>query len=374
VTDTGIIDFGIGQPEDRILPRELLREAAQHALAGPGNDYLQYGPEQGARSLRDALAGFLSRHYGHEVSPDELLVTNGASHGLDLVLSRYTRPGDVVVVEAPTYFFGLDVLHGRYVRLVSVPVDEEGLDTGALRTVIEREKPALIYTIPVFHNPTGVSLSDARRRQLVELAEAYRIPVVADEVYQLTAEPDRLLPPLRRYDPRQVLSLGSFSKILGPGVRLGWIECTTGHVAKLRDDGVLRSGGGASPMTGAIVETAIRRGLQDQFLATVRDIYDRRRRCACEALRRYLPEGVRVTYPDGGYYVWLELPAGTDPRAVRVDALAAGVGFRPGHIFSIDGSFASCLRLCFTYYPEEVLVTGIVRLAKVITSHLPRCS
>lgn len=368
---THVIDLGIGQPEDAILPRRSLREAADVALAGPDNEYLQYGPEQGAASVREMLAGFLSAYYGYRVDAGNLLVTNGASHGLDLVLARYTRPGDVVAIEAPSYFFGLDILRDRGVRLVPVPVDGDGLDVGRLQEVLEQHRPKLVYTIPVFHNPTGVTLSNPRRRGLVDLAEEYRTTVVADEVYQLTAEPGRVPPPLRHGGSGQVLSLGSFSKILGPGVRLGWVEGPPDRLAHLADDPVLRSGGGASPMTAAIVESMIRLGRQDEFLDAIRGVYRDRRVNAVAVLRRHLPDAVRAWYPDGGYYVWIELPAGVDAEAVRADALAAGVGYRPGQSFSVDGSFRNCLRLCFTYYPEDVFAAAAERLAKVFSAHLP---
>jgi len=364
--DADVIDLGIGQPQDTILPRELLRRAAMDALERPDNSYLQYGPEEGAPSVREALAEFLSRHYARPVPAADLLITNGASHGLDLILSRYTRPGDPVVIEAPTYFFGLDVLRDRGVRLLPVPVDGDGLDTDALAEVLRRERPAFIYTIPVFHNPTGVTLSPARRARLVELAAAYDVPIVADEVYQLVVEDGQAPAMLREYDADHVLSLGSFSKILGPGVRLGWIECAPRHVTALRDDGVLRSGGGASPMTARIVETAIRNGLQDEFLTTIRGIYDQRRRHAIAVLSRILPDEVTVIYPEGGYYIWLELPPHVDTRMVREEALAAGVDYRPGAIFAVDRSFDHCLRVCFAYYEEQRLTVALERLAKVL--------
>ncbi|GAA3305295.1 PLP-dependent aminotransferase family protein [Dactylosporangium vinaceum] len=366
---TEIIDLGIGQPQDAVLPREALRQAAAAALAGPDQPYLQYGPEQGMPSLLQTLAAFLTRHYGHPVDPATLLITNGASHGLDLVLARCTRPGDTVVVESPSYFFGLDVLRQRGVRPVAVPVDGDGMRVDDLERVLQTHEPALVYTIPVLHNPTGVTLSGPRRARLRELADRHHVPIVADEVYQLTATPDRVPPPLRRDPAPHVLSLGSFAKILGPGVRLGWIEAEPDRIAHLADDAVLRSGGGASPMTGAIVEAAIRLGLQDRFLDAIREVYDNRRRCAETTLRRTLPDRIRVRYPRGGYYVWLELPGHADPAAVRADARAAGVDYRPGEIFSVDGSLTNCLRLCFTYYPEDTLVPALERLAKVLSAH-----
>ena len=172
-------------------------------------------------------------------------------------------------------------------------------------------------------------------------------------------------------DHERVVSLGSFSKILGPGVRLGWIECSPRHLAMLRDDGVLRSGGGASPMTGAIVTAAIQTGIQDEFLTRIRAVYDQRRRHAVAELSRNLPGQIRVRYPDGGYYIWLELPPGIDTGRLHAEAVAAGVGFRPGTIFSVDGAFANCLRLCFVYYDEEHLTVAVERLAKVLASRLP---
>lgn len=362
-----LIDLGVGQPEKAILPRELLRGAAASALAVADNGCLQYGPEDGSPSLREALAGFLTRQYGRVVQADELLVTNGASHGLDLVLGCFTAPGDTVVVEAPTYFLGLDVLRDRKVRLVPVPVDAAGLDTDALAALVHRESPRLVYTIPVFHNPTGMTMPPTRRRHLTALAAEHDFLVAADEVYQLVTDPSRVPGPVRCHDRERVLSLGSFSKILGPGVRLGWVEGPPRLLARLRDNGVLRSGGGASPMTSAIVAEAIRSGRQEQFLTELRAVYDRRRRHAVALLSATLPPQVRVTYPDGGYYVWLELP-GVDAAALRAEAVAAGVDFRPGPVFSVDGSFTSCLRICFTYHDEERLTTGIERLTRVIGS------
>ncbi|MEV0006243.1 PLP-dependent aminotransferase family protein [Micromonospora sp. NPDC050980] len=360
------IDLGIGQPEDAVLPRALLRRAAEHRLSLPDNSYLQYGPEEGSASLRAALSEFLTRHYGTAVHARELLLTSGASHALDLILASRTSPGDLVMVETPTYFFGLDILRSRRLRIVPVPMDAEGLDVAALERMLHEEVPKLLYTIPVFHNPTGVTLSPRRRVRLVELAEEYGFPIVADEVYQLVAEPDRVPPPLRVQGGARILSLGSFSKILGPGLRIGWIECDAHQVGRLREDAVLRSGGGVSPMTGALVESALTLGLQDEFLVRIRQLYERRRRHMIGLLSRLLPEGVTMRMPEGGYYVWLQLPEDVDAAALVGRALAAGVGFRPGGIFTPDGSLANCLRICFTYYEEALLTTAVERLVPVL--------
>jgi 2-aminoadipate transaminase len=365
-----LVDLGIGQPDDSLLPRELLGELAAAALAKSTSSRLQYAPEEGAESLREALADFLTLHYGRLVKADELVMTSGASHALDLVLAWYTRPGDAVAVEAPTYFLGLHVLRQRGVRLVPVPVDEHGIDADRLEEVLQRHHPRLLYLIPTFQNPTGMTLTSERRARVAALSAEYGCIVVADEVYQLTASPDRVPETMRAHAGGNVMSLGSFSKILAPGIRLGWIECAASCVQTLRKDGVLRSGGGVSPMTGIIIESALRNGVQEQLLSAFRAAYDRRRRHALDSLDRLLPVEISYRRPAGGYYVWLQLPSSLDMRAVHAEAARHGVGFRPGPLFSIDGSFEDCLRLCFAYYDEDRLAVGIGRLTDILRSRL----
>ena len=361
-----MIDLGIGEPNPSSLPLKELRQASAHRLGLQDTSCLQYGPEEGSLSFREALAGFLSRHYKSPVRAEELLITAGASHALDLILSRLCEPGDVVWIEDPTYFFALDVFRDRDVRLVAILTDDQGLDLQAVERRLAIGAPRLLYTIPVFHNPLGVTLSSLRRRRLLELARQQGFLVVADEVYQLTGDPLLTPPPLRTVDSEVVLSLGSFSKILGPGVRLGWIEGPPALLARLRDAGVLRSGGGVSPVMAAVLESAIRLGLQDAHLSRIRALYARQRAHAISLLRRSLPPEVRFTAPDGGYYVWLVLPGHVDTTALAEEAAKLGVAFRPGPVFSLQQRFANCLRLCFTYYDEATFTTAIERLASLL--------
>jgi DNA-binding transcriptional MocR family regulator len=361
-----VIDLGVGQPDPAILPLARLRAAAAHALAGPGAASLQYGPEQGSPVLRGSLADLLSRHTGTPVEPAELLITAGASHGLDLVVERFAAPGATIFVEDPSYFFAFDVLRSRGARLVPVPTDRDGLDVEALERMLQVEVPAFVYTVPVFHNPTGVTLTGSRRRRLVELAQEYGFLVVADEVYQLLGQPGREPAPLRTFDAERVLSLGSFSKILGPGVRLGWIECTASRLARLVDNGVLRSGGGVSPIASAIVHSAISLGIQDEYLAEIRAVYERRRRHVVRLLDGSLTADFQVMPATGGLYVWLRLPEGLDATGLAAPAEAAGVRFRPGPVFSCAGNFPNYLRICVAPYDESRLTVAVQRLSRVL--------
>ncbi|MFG1698436.1 PLP-dependent aminotransferase family protein [Nonomuraea sp. NPDC049309] len=370
MTGAHVIDLGIGEPQPRLLPLDSFRQAAAHRLALPGNDYLQYAPEQGWGSLRGEIARFLTGWTPHPVEPDELLITAGASHGLDLVLSRCTRPGDTIVVEDPTYFFALEVFRDRGLRVLGVPIDGDGLDVDALDELLSTERPRLLYTVPVCNNPTGVTLSPGRRARLAGLAARHDLLIVADEVYHLLGDAGPAVPSLRAAAPDRVLSLGSFSKIFAPGLRLGWIHASRERLAHLLQDGELRSAGGASPVAGAVMESALALGLQDRFLKEIRELYAARRRHMVRLLAATLPPEVTFEPPDGGYYVWLRLPGHVDTAALLPAAAQAGVAYRPGSLCSWRGGHACCMRLCFVHYDEPDLTEGCERLAAFLRAHL----
>lgn len=367
------VDLSIGAPEDAILPLDAFRAAALHRLSQPSKCCLQYGPEQGASSFRDGLARFLSRQYGTAVSANRLLITAGASHAFDLILKKLTAPGDVVYVEDPTYFLALDILRDRGLTLVPIPTDDDGMDVAELERHLRHSRPALVYTIPAFQNPTGTILSESRRRRLVELANEYDFLVVADEVYHLLAT-ECAIAPLSSYDPYRVLSLGSFSKIFGPGLRIGWIECNPEHIGLLVSCGMLKSGGGVSPVTSAILESALELHIQDQCLKDLQLLYDRRRRFMIQYLKYALPAPAYFLPPRGGYFVWVSLPAGVDLASLRAEALTRHIDFTPGPLFSCCGHFQNCLRLCYTFYDESRLAFACQQLKLLLDRHLATCA
>lgn len=366
---TDIVDLGIGQPGHALLPTELLAQASSHCLGKGDPAVLQYGAQRGSGPFRDALAQMLCRHYQTAVSADDLFVSTGASQGLDLICARLTQPNDTILVEDPTYFLALYVLRDHGLNIVGVPVDEHGMVVDALDEAIERHQPTLIYTIPAFHNPCAVTMPHARRQRLVEITAKRRVTVVADEVYQLLhfGKPPPL--PLTCYpDADHVLSLGSFSKILAPGLRLGWVHGPKSRLKMLARTGYLVSGGGLNPFTSAVVHSAIELGLQEHHLERVRGIYATRSEALCEALRSRLGDAVSFTEPQGGYFVWLRFAEGVDATEVLAAARAHKVGFRAGVDCSCSQQMKRCARLSFAYYDVEALEAGVERLAAALAS------
>lgn len=363
----GVIDFGVGQPANAILPLALLQEAATHRFAQGDPALLQYGPEEGDGYFNRALADFLHEEYGEAVPPEGLFITNGISQALDLVCTLLTKPGDLILVEEPTYFLVFRIFQNHGLRVLSIPVDEAGLDLERLEATVRRERPALLYTIPTFQNPTSYTLSLARREAVVALSRQYNFWVVADEVYQMLHYTER--PPVsfgHYVDRGPVLSLGTFSKILAPGLRLGWIQATPAVVEQFVDSGIVRSGGGLNPLASGVVRSALELGIQAHYLAWLRNLYRERVALLDQALRTYLPPWVEYTTPTGGYFFWLKLPKGMDSQALLPKAEAHQVGFRPGNKFSTTGTLANYLRLSFAYYDSAQLVEGAERLGKVI--------
>ncbi|RIH88813.1 PLP-dependent aminotransferase family protein [Calidithermus roseus] len=357
----GFIDLGVGHPGLELLPLEALRQASQALFAQSEPHFLQYGAEGGDPELRRELAHFLTRHYGTLVEPQRLFISGGISQALDLLCAALTQPGQSVLVEDPTYFLALSIFRERNLRVVGVPRG----DFEALEAALHTHRPVLYYTVPTFHNPTGASLSHQERQKLLQLAEEHGLWVVADEVYHLLSYGSPPPPPLGTLASERVISLGSFSKILAPGLRLGWVQAAPSLLERLERGGVVQSGGGLNPFVGRVVAQAMAMGLQETHLQQLRGVYSRRLAALLEALKAArLP--VQIQPPQGGYFVWLELPPEQDASRLLQQAREEGVAFQPGMRFSPSGSFRNALRLCFAHYPEEGLLEGVRRLERAM--------
>ena len=363
----GVTDFGIGQPQDAILPLEILRKAADKELSKGELYPLQYGCEYGDGYLRLALAEFLSDAYGIPVDPEPLFITNGNSQAIDLVCTIFAKPGDTVFVEEPSYFLALDVFRNHHLNIVGIPVDSDGLIVEALEEALKTHRPVFLYTIPAFQNPTGFTLSEARRQRLVELSQQHNFLIVADEVYQLlnyTITPPK---PMAVYiESGSVLSLGTFSKILAPGLRLGWIQASQGLINKLGSTGYVISGGGLNPFTGAIARTVIEAGWQQEYLQQLHQIYQQRIEVMDSGLRQHFPAYIEYVKPGGGYFFWLRFPEQIDTNAFLAPAEQLKVGFRPGSKFSAQGRLRNYMRLSFSFFGVAEIVRGIETLAQVV--------
>ncbi|MDX1380176.1 MAG: PLP-dependent aminotransferase family protein [Xanthomonadales bacterium] len=367
----GTVNFGVGQPSADLLPASLVRQAADAFLehAGPGE--LNYGERQGDASFRAALAGFLSSEYAAPVTAGSLFVSTGSSQALDYVCARFTQPGDTVVVEEPSYFLAFQIFRDHGLRILPVPTDADGMVVAALEEVLTRTRPALLYTIPSFHNPGGQSLSAGRRRRIAQLSREHDFVVAADEVYQLLWY-ERPPPPAMGtlLEAGNILSLGSFSKIMAPGLRLGWIQAAPALMEVLVDSGAVNSGGSMNQFTSIVMREAIEQGLQAAFLQRLRTTYARRVEAMDTALREQVGDRARWLRPGGGYFYWLELDESVDTAALREHAARFEVGFQPGVNFSSRGALRNCLRLSFAHYPEDEIRDGVGRLARLFDEAL----
>ena len=363
----GMIDLGIGQPGMSLLPLASLAQAAEHCLTQDNPYILAYGAEQGNWYFRNALAGFLSEQYKFSVDPDYLFTTTGASQGLDFICRLFTRPGDTVFVEKPTYSLALEILADHRLNAVGLPMDEDGLIIEALEEELVHARPAFLYTIPTFHNPSGRTLAAARREKLVQVSRDYEFMIVADEVYHLLSYTTTPPPPIAKYTAsKTILSLGSFSKILAPGLRLGWIQTHPDLMDRLIRNGLIYSGGGLNPFTSAIVQSVIELGLQQEQLKHLRSVYSQRMHALNSALRENLPDSVSFDEPGGGFFTWLRLPEGVDSEKLLSEANKLNVSFPPGSNFSPARDLKNYLRLSCAYYEESELKEAAVRLSTVI--------
>lgn len=362
-----MIDFGVGQPDFSILPLEIVRRATRQRLAEGDTTLLNYGHEQGDGYFRRALAVFLSQGYGLPVTADSLLVTGGASQALDLLCTLYTKPGDVIFVEEPTYFIALRIFADHGLRVVGIPVDDHGLRVDLLEEALARHRPALLYTIPVFQNPTGVTLSPDRRERLLALARDHDFLIVADEVYQLLHMGAPPPPPMAAsVDQGPIISVGSFSKILAPGLRLGWLQAAPPVIARVVEGGLIYSGGSLNHFTSNIVRVILDEGDQARYLADLRSLFQARIARLDQALTHELGDLVRYTTPTGGYFFWLEFPETMDTTVLQTAAQEVQVGFQPGRNFSSNGGLQNFMRLSFAFYNADKLEEGAARLGRLL--------
>jgi 2-aminoadipate transaminase len=361
----GWIDFGIGQPQTGLLPLEYLAKAATHQFKRKDHTILQYGIQQGNGGLRISLAKFLSTQYGAAVDPGHLFITAGISQALDLICALRTSPGDTIIVEEPSYFLALRIFADYGLKIIGTPIDENGLIIEKLEEKLLKYNPIFIYTIPTFHNPTGVTLPANRREQLISLSEKYDFFIVADEVYQMLAYTSTPPQPMTYYDTsKRVFSLGSFSKILAPGLRLGWIHTKPSLMKSLISCGYLDSGGGLNPFVSSIVTSIIELGLQKDYLNFLKKTYHKRMVVLSQAMRKYTP-ALKFTAPHGGYFIWSCLSEENDTESLLTKAHKHQVSFQTGIKFSSSKGLKNYLRFSFAYYDEEVLVEGVKRFSRI---------
>jgi len=357
------LDSGYASPE--ILPD--LRAAASSALDGHRSEALQYGPPFGLPRLREWIASFV-RDDGVDVEPDGVLIVNGAKNGLELVCRTMLDEGDAVVVTAPTYFTALPILRSFEVELIEVAQDGEGLDVRALQTVLRRRvrdgkaPPKFVYDVPDFHNPTGITMSRRRREDLVAAAESAGVAIVEDTPYRWLRYGGTSEPSLRELDSSEnVIALGTFSKLLAPGLRIGWVlgpQSLLDRMARLKGDG------GSCPLTQRIIYEFVKDGALEAHLRRARSLYTSHRDAMVSALSRELPEAA-FTVPLGGYYLWLRFPDGVDGSELAAAAYERGVSIIGGDPFYASAGLRPNphVRLAFSKSTPREIDEGVRLLA-----------
>jgi len=363
----GTINLGIGQPSAALLPVDLLQEASESFLSEAHPLELNYGVLAGDERFLESLAGYLGEEYHTTVRPESLFVTGGSSQALDLVSTVFCKSGDTVFVEEPSYFLAFQIFRDHGLNVVSVPTDEDGVSIDALEALLADHDPAFIYIIPSYHNPGGHCLSAERRARLVELSQRHGFLIVADEVYQLLHYFDEPPPAFgTMIESDTVLSLGSFSKILAPAMRLGWIQTGPRLRERILENGFVNSGGSISHYSSHIVRHAIDLGVLRAHVEKLRYTYRNRVEAMQNSLETQFGDLATWRRPDGGYFFWIRLAGDVDTATLRDRARELQAGFQAGSVFSNTGNLRNFLRLSFAHYDEGDIRTGIARLRRVL--------
>lgn len=360
-----IISLCAGLPSPDHLPIDLLRQIQDQVLAEAGRAVLLHSPTEGVTALREAACGYLAAR-GIRCEVPEVLITSGSQQGLDLVVRTFLDPGDLVVVEEPSYFGALQVFRNAQIRLLGVPVDSEGMRTDLLEPLLERWRPRLIYTLPTFQNPSGALLNAERRRRLLELAARYQVPVLEDDPYFDLRYEGRPVPPLKAMDPGgYVLYLSSFSKVLFPGLRLGLLAGPREAVRKLalaKQIVDLHS----NTLGQWLLAAFLNEGHYEPHLRRVKAAYLERRDALSQALAPLAAQGVRWSVPQGGFYLWCRLPEEVAEGRLLAEGARERVAFLPGAPCFAGEPPAPHIRLNFSYSSPGQLALGAEGLARAL--------
>jgi DNA-binding transcriptional MocR family regulator len=364
-----IVSLAGGMPNLTALPLDAVGEMAGQLVTHRGTVALQYMSAQGDPGLREGICEVMALE-GIRAHPDEVVVTVGSQQALDLITRIFVDPGDVVLAEGPSYVGALGTFASYQARVVHVPMDDDGLIPEALaetitRLAAERQRIKFLYTVPSFNNPGGVTLSAHRRARVLGICQGAGVLVIEDNPYGLLGFDGDPLRPLRAEDSHGVVYLGTFSKTIAPGLRVGWAVAPPG----IRDKLVLAAEA-AVLCHSSLAQLMVREYLAGQpwreQVKVFRELYRERRDVMLEALGAVMPDGCRWTHPAGGFYVWLQLPPGLNSKSMLPRAINSRVAYVPGTGFYADGSGAEYLRLSYCFPEPGRIREGIRRLADVV--------
>ena len=364
-----IISFAGGLPAPELFPLQEIQEAYNRVLGTDDPSVLQYSTTEGYLPLREDIAGKM-REKGMRVEPDNILLTNGSQQGLDLIAKLFIDPGDLIAVEDPTYLGAIQTFSSYQANFVTIPADQEGINLEALETAIIRQDPKLIYLTPTYKNPTGVTLSLERRRQAAEMLSKYNIPLIEDDPYGELRYTGSAMPPVKSFDSAEkVVYLGTFSKTIAPGLRLGWIVASKELIAKL-----VLAKQGTDLHTGTLLQRATHYYLNhaqiENHIETIRREYGNRRDVMLAELKANLAGDASWTEPSGGMFLWLTLPEHINTVSLLPKAVEAKVAYVPGAPFYAGGGGLNTLRLNFSNSSPLQIRDGIKCLARLFREYV----
>jgi 2-aminoadipate transaminase len=364
----GVISFAGGLPAPELFPLADLKRLSGEAIDKYGADAFQYSLSMGIPQLRTLLAKRATER-GTPSNLDNILVTAGAQQGIELIARAFIDPGDYVLVENPTYVGALQAFNYYQAKYVTVEMDDEGMLVEQVEERLKKYRPKLIYTVSNFQNPTGITMSQARRRALVDAAIKYNVPIVDDNPYGEIRFSGERVPTLKSYGGDEVIALRSFSKVVSPGLRLGWIngpkqimvqfekvkQCTDLHT---------------SSFSQYLIYEFVNQGLLEPQIERIKADYLSKRNCMTQAMEQHFPDEVTWTKPDGGLFLWVQLPEHVSASALLPKAIEQKVAYVYGSPFFANGGGDNCLRLNFSNATLEQIVEGIKRLGKLFRENM----
>ncbi len=368
--DPETINFGIGSPAKETLPREQIRQIADELLADPviGPRMLSYASPQGEKELREAVADVLLRPKGVDADPDNIMIVNGGIETMNLLCQLFIEPGDVILVESPTFVHAVEIFEMFQAKCVPVETDDDGICPDAVEKAIVEYRPKFVYVVPTFHNPSGRTLTLERRKRLAELGSRYDVVILEDDPYRDLRYSGEEIPPIKAFDKTgNTILANSFSKIFSPGARLGYVLATPEIIEKLFDIKIATNSQTNTTLQ-LICAEYFRRGFFDEHLRRTRELYRKRGAVMMECIDRFFPAGTRRTTPEGGLFVWVELPEGYDTTELLKKAAKYKVSFVPGEGFFVEGGGKGkrCMRLTYGAIPEEKIRIGLERLGRLL--------
>ncbi|MGL5258356.1 MAG: PLP-dependent aminotransferase family protein [Proteocatella sp.] len=366
-----VISFAGGLPAPELFPVEEFMEASKRVMLENGRDALQYSTTEGFPQLREQIAERMNRKLKTTVGADDILVTNGSQQGLDFSGKVFLNPGDIVICESPSYLGAINAFKSYDPKFIEAPTDENGMIMEELEKILaENKNVKMIYVIPDFQNPTGRTWPLERRKKFMEIINKYEVVAIEDNPYGELRFEGEILPSLKSMDTKGlVVFLGTFSKTFAPGLRIGWVAADHEILEKYN---VIKQS--ADLQCSTISQRELAKFIEmydfDAHVEKIIKVYGQRRDLMLDSIKKYFPEDISVTYPEGGLFMWVTLPAHCNTKDIMVKCLEGNVAYVPGGSFYPNGGVDNTFRLNYSNMNEEKIVEGIKRLGDILKANI----